>query len=151
MAPMCSSLAASSMYGCTVENWAVLFGTNRRGTMDVGYAVPKGAWKHLLVGLVPNATYEVTVGGASLGQVNASDKGSLRFDSQGAAKVQATRVADAAPKTGDATPPESAGDAPATASDGPASPADGIVPSAAAEEAPVVPADVPEPEVASGL
>ncbi len=103
-APKSANLSASSMYGCTIENWVVLFGTSRRGTMDVGYAVPKGAWKHLLVGLVPNATYEVSMNGDSPGRVNASDKGSLRFDSQGVAKVQVTRVADAAPKTGDATP-----------------------------------------------
>ena len=94
--------------------------------MDVGYAVPKGAWKHLLVGLVPNATYEVTMDGNSLGRVNASDKGSLRFDSQGAAKVKVTRVADAAPKTGDATPPGTT------------------------EDALAIPADVSGPEVATG-
>ena len=94
----CALLPAEGLVGCTVERWAVLFGTGRRGVAEATYAVPQGAWRHLIAGVVPNATYSVNVDGRALSQPTASQNGMLRFDSGFGGKVELLRIVDSRPK-----------------------------------------------------
>lgn len=89
--PRTAQVTASGMQGCTVEDWTVLFGTRRSGTLEVQYVAVKGATKHLLLGMVPNATYNLKMDGVSQGEAVASDRGTLRFEVEGAGKINVTR------------------------------------------------------------
>ena len=77
-----------TMTGVKVGDWIVLFGVRRRGTANVSYAFDEETVKHLLVGMVPNVTYDVLLNGEKKAQVFASARGTVRFDSQGSGQIE---------------------------------------------------------------
>jgi hypothetical protein len=86
--PTASLLDASTMTGLTVEDWTVLLSGSRQGIHAVEYTLSGKSPKHLLFGMVPNATYDALVDGAFQGQLLSSAKGTLRFDSAGSGRIQ---------------------------------------------------------------
>ncbi|HVR75824.1 MAG TPA: heparinase II/III family protein [Planctomycetota bacterium] len=89
--PRTAQVNASGMQGCTVEDWTVLFGTRQSGTVAVQYMAVKGASKHLLLGMVPNAAYKLKIDGVSQGEAVASTRGTLRFDVEGSGNIAVRR------------------------------------------------------------
>ena len=77
-----------------MENWLLLFGSERHGVERVTYSVGKGSWKQLLLGLVPGATYRLSIDGVDKGLLLATNKGCLQFRSEGAGSYDVFRTTD---------------------------------------------------------
>ena len=143
-APRSLLVPASGMYGLSTGNWVVLFGASRAGTASTSYSVGDGSWKHLLAGMVPNGTYRVSIDGAVQGNVEASDRGTIRFDSEGGGRLEVVRVAAGAPAP---TPEPEPEPAPAPAPAPTPAPAPEPAPAPAPEPTPApAPAPAPAPE-----
>jgi hypothetical protein len=81
-------LAASPATGLTVGEWVVLVGTEREGARSASSELLGRRARCLLLGFVPNGTYDILVDGAFQTQLMASPAGSLRFDLSGGSHLE---------------------------------------------------------------
>lgn len=99
--PPAASLACEGFAGASVGDWIVLFSTRGFGAASLRYEVPDdGARKHLVVGLLPGGTYDLSADGAFLAQVEASLDGLLRFDTQRAGTIELALASETRPPAG---------------------------------------------------
>lgn len=103
--PSADVLAASSatglpVGGLTVGEWVVVVGTDRDGARSLRSDLPGRAARCLLVGLVPNGTYDLLVDGTYQARLRASSAGSIRFDVSGGARLDASMAAERAIASG---------------------------------------------------
>ena len=137
--PATQPLQATGAFGCTVENWTLMFGERRTGLEELTYTTSPASPNHVVLGLAPNALYEISLDKHVTGSMPASSKGVLRFDAPGASEIHLVR------RTAPAMNPVPAAEQPAPPADPPAAepvaPANPDVASAPPEDAVAPPED----------
>jgi heparin/heparan-sulfate lyase len=113
-APDSSLVTASTMQGVNVADWIVLFGPVRQPVDGVRYGIGNGALRHLLIGMVPNGTFDVSIDGALQGQVQATENGTIRFDTDGPGEIELVRALPGEPAPPAPVPPLAADPPPAS-------------------------------------